>query len=256
MSFKIKYEITPYYIPTPSKRRSGQKMKEVKFLVAHDTGTPGSTARNNVHYYINSKNEQSASAHIFVDDKEIIECIPLLTSQPEKAWHVLYNKPKDNELFGGDANDIAGGIELCYGGSINPEEAYKKYVWVLAYCCYKFGLNPNKAIVGHMILDPERKTDPENALSKIGKSYKQLLTDVVKEYNDCTQKEGYKEEIHERKVGEVTMEKWQEELGVKAVKALHEKGLINNPEEWVKKLNENVPNWLFFEMLRRVVEKK
>ncbi len=49
----------------------------VRFIVAHDTGNPGSTAANNVSYYERSRNDQSASAHIFVDDKEILECIPV-----------------------------------------------------------------------------------------------------------------------------------------------------------------------------------
>jgi uncharacterized protein YjgD (DUF1641 family) len=37
-----------------------------------------------------------------------------------------------------------------------------------------------------MILDPERRTDPQNGLSHSGRSYKQLLLDVVKEYGECT----------------------------------------------------------------------
>ena len=69
----------------------------VKFIVAHDTGNPGSTAQNNVSYYEKTNNETEASAHIFIDDKEIIECIPALTSnKPEKAWHVRYNQSQDN----------------------------------------------------------------------------------------------------------------------------------------------------------------
>jgi N-acetylmuramoyl-L-alanine amidase len=185
MSFKMKYSVTPQYLTAPSERRSGIKIPKVRFVVAHDTGNASSTAKGNVKYYENSRNDMSASAHIFVDDKEIIECIPALTGTPEKAWHVMYNKPKDNQLFGDDANDVAIGIELCYGGQINNEEAYKRYIWVLAYTCYKFGLNPAKDITGHFILDPERKTDPENALRTMGKSFKQLINDVVKEYNDC-----------------------------------------------------------------------
>ena len=51
----------------------------VKFVVAHDTGNPNSTAGQNVAYYEQSRNELSASAHLFVDDREIIECIPALT---------------------------------------------------------------------------------------------------------------------------------------------------------------------------------
>lgn len=188
MSFKMKYEITKQYITSGSKRRSGIKMPKIGFMTAHDTGNPGSTAKGNCTYYQNSRNEMSASAHIFVDDKSIIECIPFLTATAEKAWHVLYNVTTDNIMYGGDANDIAGGVELCYGGKINPAEAYKRYIWVLAYACYKYKLNPAKAIVGHHILDPKRKSDPASGLKKMGPSYSyaKLLEDVVTEYNECT----------------------------------------------------------------------
>lgn len=185
MGFKMKYEIEKQYLTSGSKRRSGAKMPGVKFMVAHDTGNPTSTAQNNVDYYQRSRNEMSASAHIFVDDKRIIECIPFLTGTPEKAWHVLYNVPTDNRMFGGDANDYAGGVELCFGGKIDGEEAYKRYIWVLAYSCYKFGLNPANSITGHEILDPARKVDPSQGLRTMGRSYSQLLKDIVREYNSC-----------------------------------------------------------------------
>jgi hypothetical protein len=63
----------------------GEHMKmpgPVRFVVAHDNGNPGSTAAGNVKYYENSRNEKSASAHLFVDDQEILECIPALTGPP------------------------------------------------------------------------------------------------------------------------------------------------------------------------------
>lgn len=186
MPFKQKYQIIPRYLTNYTSRRSGLLISSgVKFVVAHDTGNPSSTAANNVAYYERTANEAYASAHIFVDDKEIIECIPALTSdEPEKAWHVLYNVSKDNEMYGYEANDAAVGVEYCYGANINAADSYKRYVWVLAYACYKFNLDPAKAIVGHFILDPARKTDPRSGLAASGRSYEQLLKDVVSEYNN------------------------------------------------------------------------
>jgi len=185
MPFNNKYTITPNLIPKPSKRRSGLMMSKVRFLVAHDTGNKNSTAAQNVRYYINSKDEQSASAHLFVDDKEILECVPALTAQPEKAWHVLYNVPKDNELYGVNANDAAIGVEYCFGDNIDADKAYAKYVWVLAKLCSHFQLDPSKDITGHFFLDPKRKTDPVTGLLQSRRTYDQLLVDVVKEYQDC-----------------------------------------------------------------------
>lgn len=188
MGFKMKYEIKKQYLTPNSLRRSGTKMPYVGFLVGHDTGNPGSTASGNVGYYERSRNVVSASAQIFVDDKEIIECIPFLTGTPEKAWHVIYNVTTDNRMYGDDANDIAGGVELCWGGAIDNEEAYKRYVWVLAYACYKFKLDPARDIVGHDVLDPARKIDPTNALKRLGKNNHLLRADVIAEYNDCLSK--------------------------------------------------------------------
>ncbi|HET6225198.1 MAG TPA: peptidoglycan recognition family protein [Bacteroidia bacterium] len=187
MSFKQKYTITPNYLTSGTKRRSGLLITPaVKFVVAHDTGNKNSTASQNVRYYEISVNEISASAHLFVDDTDIIECIPALTSDfPEKAWHVLYSVPVDNQLFGYNANDAAIGVEYCYGDSIDADEAYRKYIWVLAYICYKFQLNPKTSIVGHHFLDPKRKTDPVTGLAYSRRTYEQLLKDIVNEYNEC-----------------------------------------------------------------------
>ena len=188
MTFNVKYQIGSKYLTKPSKRRSGLAISPgVKFLVAHDTGNPGSTANGNVRYYENSKDVMSASAHIFVDDKEIIECIPaLVVSAPEKAWHVLYNLPTDDQLFGCNANDAAIGFEYCYGGSIDADEAYRKYVWVMAYACHKYSLDPKRSIVGHFFLDPQRKTDPVTGLASSRRTYEQLLRDVVTEFEVCS----------------------------------------------------------------------
>lgn len=173
----MSYVITPLLLPLPSRRRSGLKISKVRFLVAHDTGNEGSTARQNVTYYTRTAHEQPASAHLFVDDKEILECVPALTGPPEKAWHVLYDRPEDNRRFGDDANDIAIGVELCFGPRIDADAAYARYVWTLAELCRRYGLDQTK-ITGHHLLDPGRRSDPVNALSKSGRSYDGLLADV------------------------------------------------------------------------------
>jgi len=186
MAFTEKYQIIPRYLTPGTKRRSGRLIAPgVKFIVAHDTGNPNSTAVGNVRYYQNSVNEMSASAHLFVDDREIIECIPALTGTPEKAWHVLYGVPADNKLYGFDANYTAIGVEYCYGTAINADEAYNRYVWVMAYICYTFKLDPRKAIVGHFFLDPHRKTDPVTGLAHSRRTYEQMLRDVVSEFTAC-----------------------------------------------------------------------
>lgn len=168
----MRYTITRDYI-RKGNARSGDRISKVRFIVSHDTGNPGSTAYNNRNYF--DRSQPSASAHTFIDDKYILEIIPL----NEKAWHVRYDQPVDNRLFGADSNDAAIGVELCHGGSIDFNEAYKRYVWYHAYLCDRFDLNPREHIVAHSRLDPNRRSDPQNALTPRGITWNKFISDVV-----------------------------------------------------------------------------
>ena len=167
------FDIIQDYIKNGNSR-SGNRLTTVKGIVSHDTGNSGSTAYNNRSYFNNS--QPSASAHTFIDDKYILEIVPL----NEKAWHVRYDM--DKKLCGYYANDYLIGVELCWGGKIDFKKAYKKYVWYHTYLCKKFNLNPKRDIYSHKQLDPKRKTDPDNALNRYGISWEQFLSDVNNEY--------------------------------------------------------------------------
>lgn len=186
---KNKYPIERRYINKRPNVRPGTRLKtgSPAFFVAHDTGNPGAPAANHFTYF-NGLVGLSASAQVFIDDTKILEIIPTGTGTDpaEKAWHVLYNVTTDNDRFGYDANDAALGIELCYGTSskgkkINFDEAYKRFVWYLAYCCDKWGKNPSTHIASHKQLDPGRKNDCEQALASAGKTLKDLIIDVSAE---------------------------------------------------------------------------
>lgn len=168
---RVSYQITRDYIRIGNSR-SGQKINRVRFIVSHDTGNPGSTAYQNMNYFNNQ--QPTASAHTFIDDKYILEIIPI----DEKAWHVRYNITTDNQMYGDDANDAAIGVELCFGGSINFQEAYKRYVWYHAYLCQTFQLDPHQHIVAHSYLDPSRRSDPQSAFSRYGVTWDQFIKDV------------------------------------------------------------------------------
>jgi N-acetylmuramoyl-L-alanine amidase len=184
---KNKYPIERRYINKRQNVRPGTRLVSGTpgFLVAHDTGNPGATADNHFNYFQTLIN-RSASAQVFIDDKKILEIIPTGTGPDpaERAWHVLYNVTTDNKLYGDDANDIALGVELCYGGKINTLDAYKRFVWYLAYCCDMWKLNPLTHIPSHKQLDPTRKSDVDQALKTIGKTLKDLLYDVAREMQE------------------------------------------------------------------------
>lgn len=170
-----KYQIERKYISF-GKSRSGQKLVGVKFVVEHETANNNADADDHYNYF--NRHPLYASAHAFIDAKKILEIIPL----DEKAWHVNYDKPMDNKLFGDDANDAAIGVELCRPG--NFKEAYDRYVWYNAYLCHKFGLKPEKHLVAHSVLDPQRRSDPESWLKPNGVNWSQFIKDVRNYYDN------------------------------------------------------------------------
>jgi N-acetylmuramoyl-L-alanine amidase len=252
MSFKMKYEIKKDYIQK-GRRRPGTYINPY-FGVLHDTGNGGSTAQNNRDYYNNTPNDpSSASAQTFIDDKQILEVIPCTLDKTERAYHVRYNVPADNHLFGDDANDIGVGVELCWGKNqrtgyeINFDEAYKRFVWYCAYVSYKFNFPPTRW-VGHEKLDPGRKTDPTNALKRYGKTYAQLLKDIVDEYNECTKPEPVKQASLPTKPVEST---WQ------ILKVIgSEYGIYSIPKTKWKEDSAKYVGWTFVARNRQMIDGK
>lgn len=187
MPLDDRFSITPKYAILGSRRRSGRRIARVRFLVAHDTGNPGASADAHARNYRNNPNpapKSVSSAHLFVDDEEIVETIPALTAEPEQAFHVRDSRPLDNQLYGVDANQGAIGVEYCYGGSIAANAAYERYVWLLAALCDRFGLDPTRDIVSHQLLDPARRSDPNDGLNRSGRNYEALLRDVEREFRN------------------------------------------------------------------------
>lgn len=216
-----------------SKRRGGARITRVGFFVDHDTGNGGSTAQNNVDYYCRTCNEQSASAHVFIDDKGTIVCIPCHKNDAEKAWHVLYDRPLDNKLYGDDANDIAIGLELCFfpKDKARTQKAYNNYIEFAAMLCKDHGVAPAKRSA-HSELDPGRKVDPQTALKIIGKTYADMKQDIVAKYNQM-----YNSKDAEYK---------------RAVDKLATEGIITQMPVWWPKLNLNNAEFLIKSFGRKV----
>lgn len=173
-----------YQLLTIGTRRPGKKLRKGKpeFLVAHDTGNPNSTAQNNVDYYENTHNIQQgiASAHIFVDDKEAIICIPVT----EVAYHVLPSTTIDNAWYGVDANDGAAGVEICYfTNKTRSQKSLDNGARVLAYLAEYWGIDYKTEMPGHQDIQYD-KSDPGNALqaSGYGRATSNLDNIVAKYY--------------------------------------------------------------------------
>lgn len=162
----VRYDLLPV-----GTRRSGQRLTtgNPAFAVAHDTGNLNTSAQNNVDYYKNSYNIDwalVASAHIFVDDKEAIICIPVT----EKAWHVLYNAATDNAWYGLDANDAAFGVEGSYfTDKARSKKSLDNLARVLAYLCNYWKIDYKTEMPGHQDIQAG-KIDPGNLLEHAGYS--------------------------------------------------------------------------------------
>lgn len=81
---------------------------KVKYIVIHDTGVKGQSAKNNADYF--EKTYRGASAHYFVDENEIIEVVPA----GKVAWHVGDDRAGDSHDIGDLINNSnSAGIEFC-----------------------------------------------------------------------------------------------------------------------------------------------
>ena len=82
---------------------TAKRSSAIRYLVVHYTGAPG-TARNNGAYFA-SRGDIGASAHYFVDAKDIVQSVP----DSGRAWHcgaAVYKHPECR-------NDNSIGVELC-----------------------------------------------------------------------------------------------------------------------------------------------
>lgn len=95
MNYKIEH------IPKSGHKRAGTKMTATSITI-HSTANPKSTALNERNWLVSPSNDRTASWHIVVDDKEIIEAIPL----NEVAYHAGKR----------EGNNTSIGIEICESG--------------------------------------------------------------------------------------------------------------------------------------------
>ena len=77
---------------------------KIKYIVVHYTANNGDTAKNNVTYYANNRN-LSASAHYFVDEKEVGQSV----KDADTAWHCGAKTYKHASCR--NSNSI--GVEMC-----------------------------------------------------------------------------------------------------------------------------------------------
>jgi len=119
-------EIIINHISTDSKKKSKISMK-AEYITVHSTGNDKSTARNERDYLTNPSNTTETGFHYVVDDKQIIECIPI----SEVAWHAGDGR--------GNGNMKSIGIEICESG--DRVLTIKNAIWLIQLLMKKHNIN-------------------------------------------------------------------------------------------------------------------
>ncbi len=86
----------------------GGKLKEVLYIVIHYTSNEGDTAKNNADYFAREALEAPASAHYFVDEKEIWCSVPVT--------HIAYHCGAKVYVHPECRNSNSIGVEMCLTG--------------------------------------------------------------------------------------------------------------------------------------------
>lgn len=130
---EIKQFLTPY-----NYTKSDNKKNE--FIVVHYTANNGDTAKGNCNYF--SKGKVCASAHYFVDEKSIYQCV----LDKNIAWHIggasiYYNRAR---------NENSIGVELCsrknLAGYYFKEETVKNALELVAYLMVKYNIKSSNVV--------------------------------------------------------------------------------------------------------------
>lgn len=126
---------------TPNKMsRPVVYINQVKKIVVHYVGNPGSSALANRNYFENLKNQNkvyASSQYIIGLTGEIIRCVP----ENEVTWHAGDLTTNYNSI----------GIECCHPdttGKFN-DATYNSLIELLKDLCTRYGLNPLTDIVRH-----------------------------------------------------------------------------------------------------------
>lgn len=122
------------YIKYNYSKRQGK----IEYIVIHDTGNKGKGANANSHYNYFNGGDRQASAHYFVDDKQIIEVV-----EPTKhrSWHCGDGRGKN-----GITNDNSIGIEMCVNIDGDFEKTYQNTVELTKELQKKYNIPDNKVV--------------------------------------------------------------------------------------------------------------
>ena len=118
-----------------AKNYNNNSSRTVSYVIIHYTGNSSDKAVSNAKYYSGSGARQ-ASAHFFVDDKEIYQSVELR----DTAWHI--GSKTGYKTAARNANAI--GIEMCCSGNyMVSAKTQENAAYLAAHLCKMIGITAN-----------------------------------------------------------------------------------------------------------------
>lgn len=111
------------------------------YIVVHDTGNTSVGANAEMHYRYFNGGDRQASAHFFVDDKEIIQTVEI----KDKSWHC-----GDGGGRFGIANHNSIGIEICINSDGNYQQALSNTVDLIVWLMLQYNIRIDKVCTHYM----------------------------------------------------------------------------------------------------------
>ncbi|MEC1242087.1 N-acetylmuramoyl-L-alanine amidase, partial [Bacillus paralicheniformis] len=138
-------KVVKNYVKVNQYTRPGLKLAGVKGIVMHWTATPGASALNERNYFNGTciADKRYASAHYFVDRKEVQHIIP----ENEVAYHAHDQNRCYVSFLKPNANTTAIGVEMCVekNGKIHSETV-QNAAELVADLCKRYGLSTDKIV--------------------------------------------------------------------------------------------------------------
>ncbi|MDR7856075.1 peptidoglycan recognition family protein [Tissierella sp.] len=245
------YEIITSLLSPNIYSRPQSKMLGIKGIGIHWVGNANSKAINNRNYFENLKNQTAtpkryASSHEVIGlDGEVIICLP----KTEVAYHVGAKsyKARAKQLLANSPNRYLYGIEACHpdwSGKFN-DKTYNTLINRVADLLIEFDLRPSKDTLWRHF-DVTGKDCPKYYMVNPS-AWDKLVADITKRYYA---------KVEVLVVAELL--EWQKVQGEKALDSLNKKKdnngnlIVNSPDDWKKKLGENIPGWLFWSIIDRI----
>ena len=147
----------------------------IKYIVIHDTGNTNKGANADAHFKWLNTGNRDASAHYFVDDKQILRVV----KDENRSWAVGDGGDKY-----GISNDNSISIEMCINSDGDFNKVYRSTLELTKYLMEKYNI-PLENVVRHY--DASRKICPniwkENNWEKWNK-FKEDLKNIGREEKD------------------------------------------------------------------------